>query len=339
MLARPTEAVRPLRSRWCALISGTALAAFGVRVMIAGLMLTAAPSGAAQTATTFLAVNGGASIEVAGTASPARMGATIPDGATVSTDSGRTARIQLIDGSTLEIEQKSRVTFDPATQGDVALHLVAGTIRLDAPAKPRANRVPVAIVTAQSHVTFRRTKGYVTSSSDQDVVTCLKCNVLDSDQCERNDFTIRDASTCVSLRSALVAIVTRQHGIQPQTVSAEAMLHSIIEQLGGAVAVASEGVPWWKAATAVPGAPVVDRHAVALNGVGQKAELSAQGAAGAGDIWWMSMDPRVAVVDDVDPAGTCKMHAAGPGRTAIVAFDQLGRYVPVAIDVKETAAD
>ena len=163
--------------------------------------------------------------------------------------------------------------------------------------------------------------------------------MLDSGQCDRNDFTVRDASTCVSLRSAIVAIVTRQHGIQPETVSAEAMLHSIINQLGGPVAVASEGTPWWKSATAVPGAPLVDRSAVAFDSVGQKAELSAQGAAGGGDIWWVSMDPHVAVVDDVDPAGTCKMHAAGPGRTAIVAFDQLGRYAPVAIDVKETAAD
>ena len=143
------------------MISCEALAGGAVRVTIAALMLAAAPSGAAQSGSTFLAVNGGASVESAGTTSSARTGATIPDGATVSTDGGRTARIQLVDGSTLEIEQKSRVTFDPATQGGVALHLVAGTIRLDAPAKPRASRVPVAIVTAQSHVTFRRTKGYV----------------------------------------------------------------------------------------------------------------------------------------------------------------------------------
>lgn len=309
-----------------------------LRSIAASLALAcAAGATAAEQDATFAAVNRAATLDSGGKTSDARVGRSIPEGATVATGDGNTARVALGGGAGVEIEQRTRVTFERL--GDdadgVRIRLSVGTVRLDAP-KQRDDRRAFTVLTAQARVVFRQKKGYVTSSSDQDVVTCLRCTVYDRARCDRNDFTVGDASTCLSLSDGSVAIVTRQHGIQLQSSSAEAMVRSVIGQLGGQVALASGDAPWWE--TADPSRELtVDRSHVALDRVGEAAELNAQSRAGAGNIWWLSTDPHVAVVDDVDPAGTCRLHAAGTGRAAVVAFDQLGRYAAVRIDVRDSA--
>jgi hypothetical protein len=317
--------------------------AFGfpvVRLVAAALVFgLSAGAAAPEPDASFVAVNREASLDASDKTSSARVGGAVPEGATVFTGAGNTARVALADGAVVEIEQRTRATFERVRVGGegVRILLASGTIRLDAASDPHGDRRTFTVLTAQARIVFLQKKGYVTSSNDQDVVTCLRCHVYDRAQCDRNDFTVRDASACQSLSDGSVAIITRQHGIQLQSDSAEAMVRTVIEGLGGQVALASEGAPWWKARDP-SGDLSVERSEVALDRPGSTAELTAEGRPDAGNIWWLSADPRVAVVDDVDPAaGTCKLRAAGPGQTAVIAFDQLGRYAAVRIDVREGA--
>ncbi|MBV9102572.1 MAG: FecR domain-containing protein [Candidatus Eremiobacteraeota bacterium] len=287
---------------------------------------------------TLSAVHRGATLETASTSSKGgTVGAEISPGTVVATDTGQTAKVTIADGSSIEIEQRSRVTFEQFGRGIGGVHvkLANGTIRLDVPEKPHFAPRGFTVLTAQARVVFREKKGYVTSSSDQDVVTCLRCRIYDRQRCEQNDFIVRDASTCLSLSDAAVAVVTRQHGIQLQSSSAEAMVRSVIGQLGGSVSAAS-GTPWWKNPDGAEGLSV-DRNAVALDHPGDTADLTVEDHNDGGNVWWLSVDPQVAAVDFVDPKGSCRLRAAGSGRTAVIAFDQLGRYVAVDVEVRGTA--
>jgi hypothetical protein len=273
----------------------------------------------------------------------AKAGATIPSGATLSTDGGNTATVAMPDGVTIEVGQKSSVLFDGA-DGWASIRLVAGTIRLSAPQRAHDDLQPFSVKTELAQVTFRAQTGYVTAGSTEAVVTCIRCARKSADRCESNDFFVHDVATCVGLTDAAVATVSRQYGIKTRSSSQEAMVQTVIASLsgqtperpaGGFGALGDTG-SWW---SSHPGELGVDHKDVALSAPGETTTLTVTPEDDSGAIHWLATNPNVAVADAVPGVkNACTVHAVGAGNAAIVMYDQLGRYVAVPVTVSQAAA-